>query len=76
MGLQTKGTSVKVQEWKRLLLLMNKTELSFLAWLDLSPSEEREVYERRLDTQAEGKLHRVLQVKGRIINNVLGRWGF
>lgn len=39
--------------------------------LDPSPSEEKEVYERGLDIQAEVRLCIILQVMARIINNVL-----
>ena len=46
-------------------------ELNSVAQPDLSPSKEKEVHERRPDMQAEGKLHRVVQVKARTMNNVL-----
>ena len=41
-----------------MLFVTNKMELSSLAQLDLSPREEKGVYERKLDMQAEVKLRR------------------
>lgn len=58
------------------LLFATKPELSSLAQLDFSPSEEKGVHERRLDIQAKVKLHRVSQVTARTSDNILWRWGF
>lgn len=71
---QAQRARVKLQRQERAAIFEEQNGAPWCSWIP-PPSEEKEVYERDLDIQAEIRLRSILQAMARTINNVLGRQG-